>query len=70
MAQALKVTSTRVEEMQKDPQAYFRKARAAARKRAAAQLKAEQEQRAKRNYQAHNKRINVQAGANVSVNYR
>lgn len=59
MAQALKVTSRRVDEMQKDPQEYFRKARELARKRAAAQLKAEQQQRAKRNYQAHNQRITV-----------
>lgn len=59
MAQALKVTSKRVEEMQKDPQEYFRKARELARKRAAAQLKAERQQRAKRNYQAHNEQITV-----------
>lgn len=50
MAVALKVTSSRVEEMQKNPQEYFRKAREIARKRAAAQLKAEQ-QRANRSRQ-------------------
>ena len=57
MAQALKVTSKLVEEMHKDPQEYFRWAREVARLRAAEQLKAEQEQREKRNYQAHNQRL-------------
>ena len=60
MTQALKVTSRRVEEMQKNPQEYFRKARELARKRAAAQLKAEQQQRAKRNnYQISGQSISV-----------
>lgn len=57
MTQALKVTSRRVEEMQKNPQEYFRRARAVARKQAAAQLKAEQQQRAKRSRQQGSQRL-------------
>jgi hypothetical protein len=57
MAVALKVTSSRVEEMQKNPQEYFRKAREIARKRAAAQLKAEQQQRANRSRQQSGQRL-------------
>lgn len=68
MTQALKVTYRRLDEMQKDPQEYFRMARELALIRAAQQLEAEQqqqeqqEQRAKRSNQAH-----FQAGGNISV---
>ena len=50
MTQVIKVTSKRVEEMQRDPQEYFRKARELTRRRAVEQLRAEQ-QRARRNRQ-------------------
>ena len=49
MAEVLKVTASRANEMQKNPQEYFRQARKAACKRAATQLKAEQ-QLANRNH--------------------
>ena len=56
MAEALKVTASRVNDMQKNPQEYFRKAREVARKRAAAQLKAEQ-QRENRDRQQGGQRL-------------
>lgn len=56
MAEALKVTSSRVNAMQKNPQEYFQQAREVALERAAAQLKAE-EQRANRNNQQSTQRL-------------
>jgi vacuolar-type H+-ATPase subunit H len=56
MAEALKVTSSRVDEMQKNPQEYFQKARETARKRAIAQLQAEK-QRASRSRQKNGQRL-------------
>lgn len=65
MAQALRVTHRLLDELQKDPQAYFRMAheeallRAEQQLEAEQQLRAEQEQRERRNYLAHNQSIHV-----------
>lgn len=57
MEKVLKVSSGRVVEMQRNPQEYFRKARAEATRRAAAQLKEEQQRADRTRNQQRGRRL-------------